>query len=245
MAKIYSQAAAANLHSRQSADMFGRVAKTTKLSCDVLVNVIGALLPHEQAMAGIGIESGYILLTSETIWDHVWGVGDDPDLVGVSKEKGEELLTVDGKEVLAVIAHAIEHAMGKKAKDIMLQNLGVAGSEYAKALDAFRKLVAKNSGVIWNEFLKTNTIYAKSVRGMISQGEALAAREAKFKGAAALAKRGTTAGKAFGHAFSAARWLYIAHEVKGKLHEIEEVWEAPIEDEERIGKSKGATAAHE
>lgn len=262
MAKVYSRAALINVHSRQHADTSERLAKTIKLSMDVLVTAIGTMVgkkysssPGEKAgNAAFAIDVAYALLTQETIGEHIWGVS--PEMVGMEaqehvKERGKETAKDVGWSVLREsankLAEFIEHTMGHKAKEIMLRSLGDESDDYALAISKFRKLVQKDAMTVWEEFQKTGKISGRSLGRLAAQGEALAMREGTLLAsnmAPALARKAVTKGEVLSGALRSARWVYVAYLTIEKCQEIRKVWKAPIEGEEQKEEPKGE-ASHE
>ena len=245
MARVYSRAATVNVHARQSADTAARVAKTIKLSCDVLVTVIGAIHSKGVDKRGMAVEVAYQVLSNEDIWNHVWGV-DDPHVVGVAKEDGpekeqegeehegvsKEVASVVAKELVKKAEEHLEEAMKKKAEDIIVRNLGMKGPEFAQKLATFQKMVAKQASRAWRDWDK-GILYPRELGALSRNAERVAHQEDRYVRAMKLAKRGTIAGKSLEHALKTARWVFVVHEVKAKLKEIQNVWDEPVEGEER------------
>jgi hypothetical protein len=234
MAAVYRKAANANRRERTDFDALARTAETVKLSMGAILDVVGALVPETDWKAGVGIEAGYQILTSETmvrVLSTASGEDVEPDMVGISgkskgikkelKDLGVEGAGIAGKEISEALKHRIEHAIEKLEK--------IIGEEATEALlrknllDEQAKWISQN---LEDKGLKVAQELEAVLKDVVAIRNQQSAKALKNLGRGRLGRIGLV------RVLAAARWYYIGHQVREKLEKIYSVWDQPIEDEE-------------
>jgi hypothetical protein len=216
MAEVYHQAYEANEHSRHQLGKVVKALKFGKLGCDVTLKIVGAL-PGVNII-GMGIEMGYELVSGHLEEKPAHAVG---MLSKDAKTVGTELF----KEGLKQADEHMEKGLEHEVEELILKNLGMSTEQFAEKLAKLDKVAAERAAWVWRNWDK-GRVSMGELHNLMTYNKVLEYQRSRYLKAMQWAKKA----KALGKVANVAHWVFVAGEVKEKLHEAKELWEEDVDD---------------